>query len=225
MIDKIPTRRTVAVDLASILHNRILAGDLAPGTPLREAYLADEFGVSRHTVRTALARLASERLVKDQPYRGIRVADIDNADLVVLQYLRCALESEAVRMVRDRHGDRWPDEIVVKMKVALDDMLQASVYLREGWAEMERAHSRFHTAVVEACGSPRIIESYRHLEAEVQLLLLHVRPLYGPNILLTDHVQYLADIQRFGAESVREHIESFTEMVTTAREAEAGQAL
>ncbi len=223
MIEKIPARRTVSVDLASILRDRILTGALAPGEPLRETHLADEFGVSRHTVRSALAQLTSERLVKNQPYVGIRVTDLDNADLIALQHLRCALESEAVRMLREKYGNSWPDEVIETLDAALDAMLQASVDLREGWAEMEGAHSRFHTAVVEACNSPRIIESYRQLEAEVQLLMLHVRPLYGPNMLLADHVQYLADIQQYGVESVREHIDSFTAMVTGAREAEAQQ--
>lgn len=223
MIKKIPDRRTMAVDLASALRDRILTGALTPGEPLREVHLADDFGVSRHTVRAALAQLASERLVKDQPYSGMRVADLGDEALIALQGLRCALESEAVRILREKHGNQWPDHVIAELESALDAMLQASVEEREGWAEMERAHSRFHTVVVEASGSPRIIEVYRQLEAEVQLFMLHLRPLYGPNMLVSDHVQYLADIQLIGAESVHKHLESLTEMVIAARESEARQ--
>lgn len=220
MIRKIPDRRTMAVDLALNLRDRILTGALSPGEPLREVQLATEFGVSRHTVRAALAQLVSERLVKDRPYSGVRVADLDDDDLIALQGLRCALESEAVRILREQHGQHWPDHVIAELNAALDAMLQASVEVREGWAEMERAHSRFHSVVIEACGSPRIIEISRQLEAEVQLLMLHVRPLYGPNRLVADHVQYLADIQRIGVESVRAHVESLTELVIAARELE-----
>ena len=50
--------RLSAVDaLAEALRNRILEGDLPPGTPLREEALAGEYDVARHTLRSALRAL------------------------------------------------------------------------------------------------------------------------------------------------------------------------
>ncbi|MGL1493864.1 hypothetical protein ACSTIK_00005, partial [Vibrio parahaemolyticus] len=51
---------------------------------------------------TALATLTAERLVTAEPYRGVRVSVLDDAALVALQQLRCALETEALRIVRGR---------------------------------------------------------------------------------------------------------------------------
>ena len=57
--------------IADALRSRIYAGAPAPGNALpSEAALGQEFGVSRTTVRRALAELEAERLVKALPGTG-----------------------------------------------------------------------------------------------------------------------------------------------------------
>lgn len=65
----------------SMLKERILSLDLAPGSPLEESKLAAELGVSRTPIREALIRLGSERLVTMLPNRGAMVADLNFSDL------------------------------------------------------------------------------------------------------------------------------------------------
>lgn len=56
--------RPLAERLETILRGRILVGTYAPGGRLpSESELAAEFGVSRATVRTVLARLAAQGLI------------------------------------------------------------------------------------------------------------------------------------------------------------------
>ena len=56
--------RPLADQLEAILRERILAGTYAPGSRLpSESELAEEFGVSRATVRTVLAKLAAHGLI------------------------------------------------------------------------------------------------------------------------------------------------------------------
>jgi|ERR1035437_3766973 GntR family transcriptional regulator len=60
-------------DLAAELRRAIVAGDLAPGSQLAtEAELADEHGVSRNTVRLALAELQAAGLITTGRGRGGR---------------------------------------------------------------------------------------------------------------------------------------------------------
>lgn len=47
----------------------ILGGILPPGRRLREEHLAERFGASRHTVRSALAALTADRLLTAAPTR------------------------------------------------------------------------------------------------------------------------------------------------------------
>jgi DNA-binding GntR family transcriptional regulator len=65
--------KTRAAAVADELRRMIRAGELAPGTPLRQDHLAAQFGVSSTPVREALTTLVRERLVRYDPHRGARV--------------------------------------------------------------------------------------------------------------------------------------------------------
>ena len=58
--------------VAGLVRAEILSGVLAPDTPLREEAAAEQFGVSRHTVRAAFQRLVAEHraLLEELPTRG-----------------------------------------------------------------------------------------------------------------------------------------------------------
>ncbi|WP_231735161.1 GntR family transcriptional regulator [Microbacterium hominis] len=111
--------------LADDLRAEILSGAAAAGSPLREEEIARAHDVSRHTVRAALATLGAERLVQIVPYAGARVSALDDDELVGLQQLRAALESEAVRMVSATHGARWPAEVRAPIDAAIDELADA----------------------------------------------------------------------------------------------------
>ena len=60
--------------VAGLLRRRILSGELASGTAVREQHLADEFGISRGPIRDALLTLTKEGLLIARPNAGVRVA-------------------------------------------------------------------------------------------------------------------------------------------------------
>jgi DNA-binding GntR family transcriptional regulator len=84
--------------LTQALRRRILDGDLAPGTPLREEALSREYDVARHSLRSALRTLQGEGIVEIEPNRGARVKSLSPEDVRGLSELRIALELEAARM-------------------------------------------------------------------------------------------------------------------------------
>jgi DNA-binding GntR family transcriptional regulator len=218
MAARVTARQRAVEELAATVRGRILGGTLTPGQPLREVLLAEEFGVSRHTVRAALAMLAAERLATAEPFAGVRVAALDDDELVALQDLRCALESAAVRRLRERFGDdAWPPSVTAPLDAALGELDDACSAHPDDWASVERAHSRVHLALVSAADSPRITDAYRQLDAELQLLLLHVRPHYGPGALVAEHRQYLHDVRRTGEQAVRDHLAHSTELILHSR--------
>ena len=67
-------RLSVADQVASVLRQRILDGELRPGTPLQELSLATALGVSRNTMREALRILALEGLLHRNLHRGVVVS-------------------------------------------------------------------------------------------------------------------------------------------------------
>ena len=206
---------TAAAILTETLRSRILSGETPPGTPLREEELADRYGVSRHTVRSALAALAAERLVASMPYRGARVAQLDDAALVALQDLRGALESEAVHLVRERHGERWPSAVMAPIDAALRTLAAADA---DGeWQRTTQAHAAVHQAIVAAADSPRITRAYAQLDAEILLLLNHIRPDYPSGRLAPEHRRDIDAMRRHGGSAVRDHLARSTALIRAAR--------
>src|SRR5258705_319162 len=67
-------RTSVADQVAGILRQRVLNGELRPGTPLQEIPLAGSLGVSRNTMREAMRILSLEGLLKRSIHEDIAVA-------------------------------------------------------------------------------------------------------------------------------------------------------
>ncbi len=59
------------------LRRALFDGEVEAGTPLREMALAEAMGVSRSTVREALAILVGEGLATREPNRGVHVTELD----------------------------------------------------------------------------------------------------------------------------------------------------
>ena len=81
------------------IRRGIVVGALRPGDKLTELALAADLHVSRATVREALGQLAREGLVVSEPYRGLRVADLDVDALRDLARTRVALDDLAARSI------------------------------------------------------------------------------------------------------------------------------
>jgi DNA-binding GntR family transcriptional regulator len=67
---------TLAVRISRILAERIVAGEIEPGTRLRQDHVAEEFGASHVPVREAFRRLEAQGLAVSEPRRGVRVASL-----------------------------------------------------------------------------------------------------------------------------------------------------
>lgn len=203
-------RPTAASKLAATLRDRILEGSYARGQALREEHLAGEFGLSRHTVRTALATLAAERLVHSAPYKGVEVAQLDDAEIRAMQDLRCALESEAVRILNTKHPHGWPEEVRAPVLAQISRLRKLEAQDADSWRLLETAHAAVHQAIIDAAVSPRISEAARSLESEVRLLLAGAHAHYSPQGLADDHEEYLRRLEREGPAAVRAHLDALT---------------
>lgn len=118
-------------DVYCQLKQRILLGELEPGTALQEKGLADEFGVSRTPIREALIRLESDGLVRIVPKQGVYVSEITHKsfrDAYEIRYLLIAVAGKlaAQRMTNEELDrletivDRLKGETEIKSIQALD---------------------------------------------------------------------------------------------------------
>jgi DNA-binding GntR family transcriptional regulator len=132
-----------------ILRARIVQGELACGTRLRQAALADELGISRTPLREALRLLAAEGLVELQPQRGATVADLSAHDMEAAWEARLAVEPGTARLAARRRGG---DQLAA-MRVAVTALRKATN--RDPHAPFG-ANRDFHVALAHASGNAHL---------------------------------------------------------------------
>src|SRR6201996_7636824 len=89
---------TKADDIALVIEEAIVSGELEPGTVLRQEHLSEQFNVSRTPIREALRRLAALGLVSFVPNRGVRVRTISREELHEAFMVRAELEALATEV-------------------------------------------------------------------------------------------------------------------------------
>lgn len=198
--------RTSTVDaLARALRREILDGALAPGTRLRERELCEAYGVARHSLRAALRALAAEGLVRIEPHRGARVAQLTGDDVRWLYELRAALEIEAAHLALERNGGTLPPavhEALARLQAACDG---------GAWSAVNEAHAGLHQAIVASANSPRIAAAHAALSGELRLFLLALQPHIPPAELAADHAALVRGLERDGPSVLREHLRKAAE--------------
>ncbi|QHI99487.1 FCD domain-containing protein [Xylophilus rhododendri] len=85
-------RKTAVELVVDEVRARILSGECAPGSPLRQEALAEELGVSRIPLREAMRLLSSEGLVDLIPHRGSFVSMLSTEEVQEFFDLRLRLE-------------------------------------------------------------------------------------------------------------------------------------
>ncbi len=158
-------RQSTTEQAAGAVRQAILSGRLLPGTPLREAALAVELGVSRSTIREAARVLASEGLVRYQMNRGIVVADITGADAADIYAARAAVELAAADALT-----RHRDPAVYAQLADLVEQIERA-FGRGDTAAVLDGDRLFHATLVAAAGSPRLCRIYGQLQQEQRLAL------------------------------------------------------
>ena len=93
---------TKADEIALVIEQAIVSGELLPGTVLRQEQLSERFAVSRTPVREALRRLAALGLVSFEPNRGVRVRTLSPEELREAFLVRAELESLATELAAPR---------------------------------------------------------------------------------------------------------------------------
>jgi len=148
--------------VAAALRDRILTGELAPGTPLREVVLAQEFGVSRNTFREAVHHLATENLVDVRRHRGAVVHIMATDDIRDLYRVRRVIESQAVT-----EGADTDPRTLAGLITAVEDCERAAA--AENWREAETTTLRFHQSLVATLGSARLDAFFTSVIAQTRL--------------------------------------------------------
>jgi len=149
------------------IRRAIVLGTLKPGEKLTESRLAAALNVSRPTIREALTQLAQEGLLIQEPYRGLRVADLEPAAIMDIARTRVALDMLAVEeILSDSTGRR-----LERVRLAWNKLDQ--VPLDADPIEAQEAHVAFHRSIWAASENTLFIRLQPVTEAHITIVLAH----------------------------------------------------
>jgi DNA-binding GntR family transcriptional regulator len=150
------TRVVLREQVKELILERILNGTYEPGERLVETRIASELGTSQAPVREALRDLEILRFVESEPFRGSRVREISEEELIEIYPVRAAIEEVAAREAALRlDGD------VDALEAELDAMHRAA---DESDLHAQVEHDvAFHRLIVEASGNAILLETWLSL--------------------------------------------------------------
>lgn len=132
------------------LRERILEGSIPPGSTLRQDAVAQELGISRTPLRTALAELARDGLVSYEANRGYSVRAFDDHDVRTAFAVRAALEGLACRLVAERGASQGTLDTLGECVRAGDRILARGQLNPDELAPYRRMNVRFHDTIIAA---------------------------------------------------------------------------
>lgn len=149
--------------IANALRADIMQGKLKSEQPLRQAEIADRFGVSKIPVREALFQLKAEGLVTFYPNRGAVVSKLSGREVEEIYVMRTALETAAL------------ERAIPSLTVA--NLNRAEEILNEIDKEKNMAHWgelnwEFHATLYAPAHLPRLMEWIKNLHANVARYLV-----------------------------------------------------
>ncbi len=163
-LDKINKPEPLAKTAYKALRQSILNNELTPGVVYYERSLAADLGISRTPVRVALVELASKRLVKFLPQKGVVVNSFSKKDVDNASEIRMALEVFAIKKICRKIQ---VEELTLLKKHFTD--LQNAARLKDGSMFMV-ADKNFHIGVVRLTKNSYLIDMMEDVRDVMHLM-------------------------------------------------------
>ncbi len=174
-------RVSVADQVATLLRQRILEGELRPGTQLQELTLASSLGVSRNTMREAIRILSLEGLLRRNLHRGAAVSQLSLEDVREIYQLRRMMELPAVLSAR-----RSSPEVLRELGDAVEQYEEA--VKSRNWTRAVHHDLRFHSLLIRFHNNKRLDAFYKNMLGELRVgMVLVDRSHDDPGALIPVH--------------------------------------
>ncbi len=216
-------RVSVADQVATLLRQRILEGELRPGTQLQELTLASSLGVSRNTMREAIRILSLEGLLRRNLHRGAAVSQLSPDDVREIYQLRRMLELPAVL------GARRPAPEVLRDLHDAVEQYEEAVRTRN-WTRAVHHDLRCHGLLIRFHTNKRLDAFYRNMLGELRVgMVLVDRSHDDPGALVPVHRKMYECLStgklKQCAALLEQHLEDSEARLTTVMSEHAARSL
>ena len=162
MVKQTVVRQSLKDQIKTILIDRMMEGDLAPGDRIKELRVAEEFGTSQSPVREAIRCLETLGYVEHVPHVGAMVKTFDKSEIEEAYQAREALEIHATTLI-----GAGREELVKELDRYLEQMRQASK--ERDVRKYTQADNLFHRTIVASCNNKTILSMWESLKVQLQI--------------------------------------------------------
>ena len=148
--------RTAQEAVAGMLREKILSGEIVPGTRLLQTDVAEQFETSTTPVREAMRQLIAEGLLAGDPHRGVTTYEPSLKELQEIYEIRLLLEPLSIAATVGNISEddlAYAEELMIQMEGESDP---------GSWTVI---NAEFHRTLIEAAGRPRIAAIIHSLRA------------------------------------------------------------
>jgi DNA-binding GntR family transcriptional regulator len=159
-----PSRVSKAAAVCDVVKEGITSGVWLPGDRINDKELAEKLGVSRISVREALATLVESQLVERVQWKGFFLRKLTLREVKSIIQIRIALEQLAIKSVmRKKDG-----ELYARLEQAID-AAEAAIQ-SSNHAQYMATDFRFHDLIHEASGNTWIKTIIANLRVTINIL-------------------------------------------------------
>jgi len=216
-----PLKALSIVDaLADALRERIVSGEIGPGTLLPETDIAREYKVARPTAKAAIEKLVGEGLLRRDAHKTARVPLMTADDVLDLYFSRACIEREVMRQLAANRTVPPAAVAAVQEIIAAGETPSVAIVAPD---------IRFHQVLVDALGLPRLSKLYASLMGEMRLAMAQLQSykLRRPLEIADEHQAILNRIRdgdsEGAAKAVTDHLDLARDKLATYLRADTTQ--
>jgi DNA-binding GntR family transcriptional regulator len=211
-----PNENSLVDRIAGEIHTGILSGEYAFGKPLRQAALAERFGVSRTPIREALRKLEAAGLIEVHPNVGAVVRGATPQAIRDAYQVRAELEGLAAELATSRITNEGLQELRVaeaefrravrELATMVDGPHDDQDLATGAWVH---ANDLFHEVILRAAGNDRLRRTIADLHVLFPRSLTWATLSTRPDLLaenVEEHNRVLSAIDRQEPSAARMHM-------------------
>jgi DNA-binding GntR family transcriptional regulator len=154
----------LSADVFSVLKERIIRWEYAPGHRFTEEGLCEEFGVSRSPVREALRMLVENSLVDKMPHKGYSVKRLDLQEIHELYDVRMALETFVIERLTQ---SEYPEMEWKGLYRTWKDLRKAAITNSSDFAKSDED---FHERLAIWTGNRTLLQQIRSIDERLHFI-------------------------------------------------------
>ena len=208
--------KSVTETILQDLRVKIIVGELAPGSKLKEEELSSNFGISRAPLREAFRLLENQHLVIYYPRKGSYVTEISIEKCREIYQVRTMMECFSVDLLKEKGIRDLPkvesalEETVNLAMPSNDDVYKKYDYLK--------AIANFHISLVETAGNKQLSYFYHTIFpnlARYQSIYTYISGLMNKSY--QEHKEFLRLVKNCDYEKAKDflkcHINKFVKII------------